>query len=92
VEEVTLQSDGLLADEQLLLRALMLIDHAFKSVSDQLRAELAAQQLDVPMIAMYIPDEMGQLLDPLVVLRNEVIADDVIHLLLQLVDVFALVY
>lgn len=69
----------------------MLIDHAFKSVSDQLRAELTAQELDVPVIAMDLPDEMCQLLDPLVVLRDEVIANDVIHLLLQLVDVFALV-
>lgn len=56
----------------------MMLHLTIESVGNKLRAELTAKQFDVRVIVVYVSDELGQLLNPLIVLRYHVSTDDVL--------------
>jgi len=85
LEELLSHFDLLLADILLLVlrQGRDPLDLSSESIGYELRSKLAADQLNVLMVMVHISDEIGKLFNPSLVLRDQVVSDDVHSLLVQ---------
>lgn len=81
----------LLADEDVLIfwQRGDPFDLALKRVGDHVGSELRANEFDVLVIIVHISDELRKLLDPRLVHRDQFVANDVLGLLAQTLNVAA---